>query len=370
MPLTIPRYPLPGILCALVLDAVDQTVFQWLDVSDLSNYQSYDKALDVYYLAIAYIATLRNWTNAYAFETGRFLWYYRLVGVVAFELASWRPMLLIFPNVFEYFFIFYALVQLRWDPHRLSRDAVLAAAAVLWVGVKLPQEYWIHVAKLDTTDLIKEHLLGAGPGTTWAAAIGDNLWVFPAVAVLAAGAVLLARWIARHLPPADWRLSFSAALDVPAMPAEARRPLERQPKSWLAEKIVLVSLLTIIFAQILPGFDARPLRIVAGVAVVIVLNSFVTHWFAGRGTQWSSTLVEFLAMSAINFGTATIYIFVTPGDRAVGAPALIFLTLILTLIVTLYDHYRPIHDYQLARQRPAPGVAPPGPAILATNPTN
>src|SRR5690606_5569797 len=104
--------------------------------------------------------------------------------------------------------------------------------------------------------------------------------------------------------------------------------------------------------------------------VVIVLNSFVTHWFAGRGTQWSSTLVEFLAMSAINFGTATIYIFVTPGDRAVGAPALIFLTLILTLIVTLYDHYRPIHDYQLARQRPAPGVAPPGPAILATDPTN
>ena len=30
VPLTIPRYPLPGILAALILDAVDQTIFQAL----------------------------------------------------------------------------------------------------------------------------------------------------------------------------------------------------------------------------------------------------------------------------------------------------------------------------------------------------
>lgn len=358
VPLTIPRFPLPGILAALILDAVDQTIFQWLGVGDdAGNYQSYDKALDVYYLAIAYIATLRNWTNAIAFETGRFLWYYRLVGVAAFELASWRPMLLIFPNVFEYFFILYSLVRLRWDPRRLSREFVLGAAAFLWIGVKLPQEYWIHVAKLDTTDLIKERVLGADLDTGWIEALGNNLWVFPVLAALAGGATWLGRQAARRLPPEDWRFSFSAAVDAPEVPLEARRPLERQPKSWLAEKIVLVSFLTFIFAQILPNLDARPILIVAGVSVVIVFNSFVSHWFAVRGTRWSSTLVEFLVMAAFNYAGAVAYIFFLPGGE-VGGLVLLFLTLLLTLIVVLYDHYRQIHDYQMARPRPTPGAGP------------
>ena len=72
--------------------------------------------MDVYYLAIAYLSTLRNWTSRPAFRVARFLYFYRLVGVVAFELTQWRPLLLIFPNTFEYFFIAYEVVRLRWDP--------------------------------------------------------------------------------------------------------------------------------------------------------------------------------------------------------------------------------------------------------------
>jgi hypothetical protein len=46
VPLTIIRFPLPGIIACLVLDAVDQTVFQALAPdADLAGYQSYDKAL-------------------------------------------------------------------------------------------------------------------------------------------------------------------------------------------------------------------------------------------------------------------------------------------------------------------------------------
>ncbi|MFN2139240.1 MAG: hypothetical protein ACK2U5_02100 [Candidatus Promineifilaceae bacterium] len=84
VPLTIPRYPLPGILAALILDAVDQTIFQALSGFTFAGYQGYDKALDIYYLAIAYIATLRNWTNYTAVRLGRFLFYYRLLGVLLF----------------------------------------------------------------------------------------------------------------------------------------------------------------------------------------------------------------------------------------------------------------------------------------------
>src|ERR671916_3230969 len=92
-PLFIPRFPLPAILAALVLDGVDQTIFQTLGY-DPPGYQGYDKAMDVYYLSIAYLSTMRNWTSRPAVQVARFLYFYRLVGVVAFELTEWRPLLL------------------------------------------------------------------------------------------------------------------------------------------------------------------------------------------------------------------------------------------------------------------------------------
>ena len=82
------------------------------------GYQGYDKAMDVFYLAIAYLATLRNWLSLPAFRVGRFLYFYRLVGVVAFELTQVRALLLVFPNTFEYFFIAYEAVRSRWSPLR------------------------------------------------------------------------------------------------------------------------------------------------------------------------------------------------------------------------------------------------------------
>ncbi len=47
VPLAIPRYPLPAIIAALILDGVDQTIFQRFTDLDLTGYQGYDKALDV-----------------------------------------------------------------------------------------------------------------------------------------------------------------------------------------------------------------------------------------------------------------------------------------------------------------------------------
>jgi len=54
VPLFIPRFPLPAILIALVVDAADQTILQKATDFSLDRYQSFDKALDIYYLAIAY----------------------------------------------------------------------------------------------------------------------------------------------------------------------------------------------------------------------------------------------------------------------------------------------------------------------------
>ncbi len=88
VPLLIFRYPLPAILACLVIDGVDQTIFQTYTDLPLDNYQSYDKALDIYYQSLAYISTLRNWTNVDAVTIGQFLLFYRLVGVLFFELSD------------------------------------------------------------------------------------------------------------------------------------------------------------------------------------------------------------------------------------------------------------------------------------------
>src|SRR3954471_17996767 len=118
VPLLIPRLPLV-IVAALDLDALDNSLLGWLTDVDLGpdgSYQSVDKALDIYYLAIAYLSTRRNWTSSPARRIGQALFYYRLVGVLAFEVLDSRAMLLVFPNTFEYFFIAYEAVRARFDP--------------------------------------------------------------------------------------------------------------------------------------------------------------------------------------------------------------------------------------------------------------
>src|SRR5690242_21667681 len=79
LPLLIPRFPLPAVLACLVLDGVDQTIFQLFGY-DPPGYQSYDKAMDIFYLSLAYLAAMRNWDNLHAFAVARFLFYYRLFG--------------------------------------------------------------------------------------------------------------------------------------------------------------------------------------------------------------------------------------------------------------------------------------------------
>jgi hypothetical protein len=255
----------------------------------LVEYQTYDKALDVYYLTIAYISTLRNWTNHLAFQVGRFLFYYRLAGVVLFELTGWRPVLLIFPNTFEYFFIFYEVVRLRWDPDRLDKHTLIGAAASIWLIIKLPQEWWLHVARLDTTDVIKTQIFALPVDASWADAAAAR----PLVVVAAAALVVMLGFGARRLLPRLPRPDRALRLAADPLPANADEVAERRAiaarfarlfDATLVEKIVLVALVSVIFAQIRlvsplqPGNRAR-----CGPAVLV--NAALSHELACRGKR-------------------------------------------------------------------------------------
>ena len=43
----------------------------------------------------------------------------------------------------------------------MGKWTVIISTALIWVFIKLPQEWWIHIAQLDMTDFIKEHAASA-----------------------------------------------------------------------------------------------------------------------------------------------------------------------------------------------------------------
>ncbi|MBL8129645.1 MAG: hypothetical protein JNM64_18555 [Chloroflexia bacterium] len=351
VPLAIPKYPLPAGILSLVIDGLDKGIFQAFTDMNLDWYQGYDKALDVYYLAIAYLSTMRNWGNLAAFGMSRFLWYYRLVGVLLFEFSQIRAMLLLFPNTFEYFFLFYEGVRTRWNPKRLGVAAVIAAAFAIWVFIKVPQEYWIHVAQLDFTDTFKEVVLGVPADTGWGAAFGANVAATVALLALVVVLALLARWlIVAKLPPADWGFTLAAdAHGLGVTPeqvlAAQRRAAERFFSAALVEKVALVSLITIIFAKVLPTVHVQPLHLAYGVTLIIVANTVVSQWLVKRGVQWQSATREFVVMAVVNLAILGVFSVILPGMSVpLDAPATLFGLALLTLLVTLYDRFRPYYD--------------------------
>ncbi len=352
LPLLIPFYPLPAIIACLLLDGVDQTIFQLFTKLPLEGYQSYDKALDIHYLTIAYISTFRNWTNNLAFQVSRFLFFFRLVGVVLFETFHLRAILLIFPNTFEYFFIWYEAMKLWWDPRKLTRGAVLGAAAFIWIVIKLPQEYWLHIAQRDVTDTIKG-LLGGGPEDAWLPLIMNHLFVILlVVAVLVALVLAVVRYLRRNMPPADhklsWRADDNTTVPTDAEFARARDFLYKHIFDRdLLEKIVLVGLIVYIFASILPNTMSNTALLMTYVAGLVTSTTAVSHILARRGTTVASGLTHFLMVFALNM--VIVYLVTTLFGRPVDWLNAVVFQLILAVLVTLFDRFQPYHEARFPR---------------------
>jgi hypothetical protein len=361
VPLAIPRFPLPAIVLAMIIDAADQTIFANYTSLNLDWYQGYDKALDVYYLAIAYIATMRNWTNLHAFGVGRFLWYYRLVGVALFEALQIRALLFIFPNTFEYFFDFIEGVRTRWNPRRLSKRHVIYAAAFIWIFIKLPQEYWIHIAEMAVTNFIRENIFGVPLDTPWGTIVSDNIPVFIGLILVLIGLAFLLRWVFQHkLPAPDWGWTFDADAHRNTDPAYQVQQggsgyklneAEKLFNNGMIEKIALLSLIVGIFGMVLPGIDISNLRLVIGVAIIVVLNTIITEWFARQGMSFDTMMKSFIGVVLANFLIVLVYaLIVRRGDGEINSGATLFFVFLISIIITLFDRYRPIYLRRVAAE--------------------
>ena len=160
VPLLIFRWPLWGGLAALFVDAFDFLLVVLLPFGGypLPNYHAIDKGLDTYYLAIELLVSLR-WPDLLCRRISIALFAYRLIGVVAFEITGIRKLLILFPNLFENFFLFYVAAR------RFAPDYELTSRRVAgWLGVllvpKLAQEYALHYQEWhrDAVDILEDGL--------------------------------------------------------------------------------------------------------------------------------------------------------------------------------------------------------------------
>ena len=285
---------------------------------------------------------MRNWNSRPAVRVARFLYFYRLVGVVAFELTQLRPLLLIFPNTFEYFFIAYETIRLRWNPARIHLRAWITIAAAIWIFVKLPQEWWIHIAQLDVTDMMAAHR-----------------WILPTLLVLLAVAAVVLRtavWPRLPAPDHPWRLAADPLPEDIDEAAERDRWVAANHRLWSSgtlEKVVLMGLLWVIYAEVLPAGTAGPAERFLGVAVFVVINAAISLTVARRARGLESALATFGVRLLIN-----VLLVLTASQLLGGTLAPLsaaFFVLLLSLITLLDDRFRPVHEARFAPSRTAAG---------------
>lgn len=342
LPLLIFRFPLPAIIGCLVIDALDQTIFQKTTSLPLDGYQSYDKALDIYYLSIAYISTMRNWTNKFAFKISQFLFYYRIIGVTLFELLGNRTILLLFPNTFEYFFIFYEALRLFWNPKRFSKKFLLLAAAFIWIFIKLPQEYIIHVAQVDTTDWIKTTIFGVSPNTTFAQIAGLYPLFLPLLILICVSLVFTLKQAFKLLPARDHKLQFMAKI-TPLKAFSGAKSLRFKLYPEILEKIFFVGLVCVVFSQLFPSFNGAPLRVFLGAGLVVAIGAGISYMLRAKWMRHLPIALRILAMIIPNTILIVIYSQIVAPGRNLHFGLIIFFALIITLFTVFYDTYRPYY---------------------------
>jgi hypothetical protein len=140
------RWPFLGGLFVTATDQGDLLLMNILDLGGVRDYQTLDKYIDQVYMLFFLLVALRWEAAPRNIAAG--LYAFRLLGLGAFVIAGGqREVLLFFPNVFEFWFIFVAGLNFFNIVIQFTR-AQVAVALVAVTGLKLGQEYALHHAKV------------------------------------------------------------------------------------------------------------------------------------------------------------------------------------------------------------------------------
>lgn len=143
--LPVLRWPLVGGILAILVDLSDLLLMNVLDLGGIPDYQRFDKVADLVYLG-AFLAVALRWSGVERnVSVALFAW--RMIGFVAFEVTGERALLLVFPNLFEPWFLLVAALHHRREPVAWTPLPLGAALGVLLV-IKEIQEWALHYARL------------------------------------------------------------------------------------------------------------------------------------------------------------------------------------------------------------------------------
>ena len=161
--LPVLRWPLAGAILAILVDLSDLLLRDVLELGGVGDYQTLDKWLDQVYMATFLVVALR-WSGV-ARTVAVALYAYRMVGFVLFELTADRGLLLVFPNVFELWFLLVAAV----GAERVATWSIprIAAALLTLTAAKEAQEWALHgarlfdgISSLEFLELVRRRLTG------------------------------------------------------------------------------------------------------------------------------------------------------------------------------------------------------------------
>ena len=97
---------------------------------------------------------------------------------------------------------------------------------------------------------------------------------------------------------------------------------------------------------------ATGIEIAVGAAVLIAINTGLTHWLVRSGTGWAAAGREFLVMILVNFALILLIAVLLPTfEGSINLVNAIFFTLLFTVIVTMFDHYRQVHLRRFATDK-------------------
>ena len=142
--LPVLRWAFIGGIVALLVDQSDLFMMNLIDLGGVTHYQPFDKYLDQVHM-LTFLAVALRWEGVpRTIAVG--LYGYRMVGFLAFEMTGSRDVLLFFPNVFEFWFLFVAGLKYFKVDFDYSRTQLAVCGAVL-LPAKLFQEYALHYAR-------------------------------------------------------------------------------------------------------------------------------------------------------------------------------------------------------------------------------
>lgn len=138
------RWPFWGGIFAILVDQSDLFMMNLIHLGGVTDYQTFDKYLDQVYLA-AFLVVAMRWQGVER-NVAVGLYGYRFVGFLAFELTQSRTLLLFFPNLFEFWYLFVAA------RHEFGLEQKLTGRSMVYVlaglaALKLFQEYAVHYAR-------------------------------------------------------------------------------------------------------------------------------------------------------------------------------------------------------------------------------